>query len=128
MDTVAKVWNVEKGAEIATLKGHTAEVIAVQFSNHGKTGDHVDGRTLLTGSFDHTACLWDVTSALRIQRFVGHTAEVAAATCSFNGNLIATASMDRTVKVSSPLSLTYFSNYVRQLVGNLQLLVKIIIV
>ncbi len=101
MDTVAKVWDLETGKEKATLSGHTAEVIALQFTNQSGFGVGGSDNILLTGSFDHSASLWDIRSASRVGHLVGHTAEVAAATCSFDGNLVATASMDKTVRVSS---------------------------
>ncbi|NWV33840.1 DAW1 factor, partial [Grantiella picta] len=52
MDTTAKLWDIEKGEEVATLSGHSAEIIAVSFNT---TGDRI-----ITGSFDHTVAIWDV--------------------------------------------------------------------
>ncbi|NXQ18622.1 DAW1 factor, partial [Peucedramus taeniatus] len=52
MDTTAKLWDVEKGEEVATLNGHSAEIIALSFNT---TGDRI-----ITGSFDHTVAVWDV--------------------------------------------------------------------
>lgn len=39
------------GQETGTLKGHTGEVIAVNFDN--------TGNQLITGSFDGTVSVWD---------------------------------------------------------------------
>ncbi|NWX27326.1 DAW1 factor, partial [Notiomystis cincta] len=52
MDTTAKLWDLEKGEEVATLNGHSAEIIALSFNT---TGDRI-----ITGSFDHTVAVWDV--------------------------------------------------------------------
>ncbi|NXA68971.1 DAW1 factor, partial [Mohoua ochrocephala] len=52
MDTTAKLWDLEKGEEVATLSGHSAEIIALSFNT---TGDRI-----ITGSFDHTVAVWDV--------------------------------------------------------------------
>ncbi|KAF1436880.1 Dynein assembly factor with WDR repeat domains 1, partial [Pygoscelis papua] len=52
MDTTAKLWDIEKGEEIVTLSGHSAEIIALSFNT---TGDRI-----ITGSFDHTVAVWDV--------------------------------------------------------------------
>ncbi|NWU45915.1 DAW1 factor, partial [Hylia prasina] len=52
MDTTAKLWDLEKGEEVATLNGHSAEIIALSFNT---TGDRI-----ITGSFDHTVVVWDV--------------------------------------------------------------------
>jgi dynein assembly factor with WDR repeat domains 1 len=43
------------GQEVATLHGHTGEVIALQFSN--------DGNQIITGSFDHSISIWDTRTA-----------------------------------------------------------------
>lgn len=47
MDHTAKVWDIEKGAEIYTLKGHHAEIVSLSYNT--------DGDKILTASFDHTA-------------------------------------------------------------------------
>ncbi|NXX31097.1 DAW1 factor, partial [Nicator chloris] len=52
MDTTAKLWDLEKGEEVATLNGHSAEIITLSFNT---TGDRI-----ITGSFDHTVAVWDV--------------------------------------------------------------------
>ncbi|NXC52798.1 DAW1 factor, partial [Aleadryas rufinucha] len=52
MDTTAKLWDLEKGEEVATLSGHSAEIITLSFNT---TGDKI-----ITGSFDHTVAVWDV--------------------------------------------------------------------
>ncbi|NXQ25891.1 DAW1 factor, partial [Alaudala cheleensis] len=52
MDTTAKLWELEKGEEVATLNGHSAEIIVLSFNT---TGDRI-----ITGSFDHTVAVWDV--------------------------------------------------------------------
>ncbi|NXS48712.1 DAW1 factor, partial [Balaeniceps rex] len=52
MDTTAKLWDIEKGEEIVTLSGHSAEIIALSFNT---TGDRI-----ITGSFDHTVAVWDI--------------------------------------------------------------------
>ncbi|NXV99897.1 DAW1 factor, partial [Fregetta grallaria] len=52
MDTTAKLWDIEKGEEIVTLSGHSAEIIALSFNT---SGDRI-----ITGSFDHTVAVWDV--------------------------------------------------------------------
>lgn len=54
MDGTARIFHIESGQELQTLKHHGAEVINCQFSR--------DGNLLLTGSFDRTASIWDVRS------------------------------------------------------------------
>jgi WD40 repeat protein len=52
LDSTIKLWDVKAGKETATLKGHTNGVIGVTFSP--------DGKTLASGSGDHTIKLWDI--------------------------------------------------------------------
>ena len=54
MDNTAKLWDVETGKELVTLKvyfnkfqGHSGEIISLNFS--------AEGDKVITGSFDNTA-------------------------------------------------------------------------
>lgn len=110
MDTLAKLWDVETGAELANLSGHTGEIIAIQFAPNGVgsldpytsgvTGT-LTGPILLTGSFDHTVCLWDIRTGHRVFQFNGHSAEISAAVFNYNTTLVASSSMDKTVRVNN---------------------------
>ena len=49
-----ELWDVQTGAPIAKLKGHTYHVNSIAFSP--------DGKTLASGSGDGTVLLWDFAS------------------------------------------------------------------
>jgi WD40 repeat protein len=51
---MARIWDTKTGMLVATLKGHTAPVMAVGFAD--------GGRYLITGSQDKKLFLWDVAS------------------------------------------------------------------
>ena len=51
-DRIAKVWDIEADREYLTLRGHNRVLLSLAFSP--------DGKTLATGSEDHTARLWQV--------------------------------------------------------------------
>lgn len=53
-DKTSKIWNVETGQCLATLWGHTREVVCAQFSPEN---DYI-----ATASMDHTARIYDVNT------------------------------------------------------------------
>jgi dynein assembly factor with WDR repeat domains 1 len=69
MDGTAKIWDVETGQEIYTLKGHKAEIVSLQFNS--------DGDAILTGSFDTTAKIWDVNNGVCTQTLADHSSELS---------------------------------------------------
>lgn len=71
---------------LSVLAGHGNTVLAVKFSP--------DGRTVMTGSYDHTAILWDVSDPAKPRRLTtltGHTYKVGAVAFSADGKTVATA-------------------------------------
>jgi geranylgeranyl transferase type-2 subunit beta len=88
-DGLARLFDLQSGRELVTLKGHTDVVAAVQ----------VRGRVVATGSYDHTAALWDATSGRLLHRLTGHRGPVLAVAFSPDQRTLATGSMDGTVKL-----------------------------
>jgi hypothetical protein len=60
-----KIWNLNTGAEVGRLTGHTDLVASVAFSP--------DGRQVLSGSFDKTMRLWDLATQQEIRSFQGRS-------------------------------------------------------
>jgi WD40 repeat protein len=80
------VWDAVTGERIATLKGHTDDVIAVRYS--------ANGRYIASGGIDNSLILWDAISGDLLRRFTDHTDYVRDVAFSPDGRLIASASWD----------------------------------
>jgi serine/threonine protein kinase len=67
-----------------TLRGHTDAVISVTWSP--------DGKTLASGSWDHTIILWDMGSGTKLRTLEGHTSTVYTVAWSPDGKMLASGS------------------------------------
>ena len=67
-DKSVKLWDVTSGSLVATMDGHTEQVVSVAFSP--------DGHMLASGSRDKTIKLWDVAGDKVITTLKGHTGDV----------------------------------------------------
>jgi len=87
----AEIWDVRAHRRVATLAGHTGQVVAVAYSR--------DGRDVATGSTDGTARVWDARSGQPLLVLHGHTATVDAVEFTPDNRRLVTASADGTVRV-----------------------------
>jgi WD40 repeat protein len=89
-DKTVRLWSAD-GSLLRTLKGHRDRVWTLAFAT--------DSATLASGSWDGTLRLWKVRNNITTP-LLGHSATLLAATYSRpDGQLIATASDDHTVKL-----------------------------
>lgn len=96
VDRTVKIWSVDSGTCLGTLKGHGGCVSSAVFST--------DGTWVLTGSEDFTAKLWSTADWHCIRTFMGHTDFVNSAALSTDGMWALTASKDKTAKIWSTSS------------------------
>lgn len=89
-DGTAKVWDLESGEELVTLRGHDDLVSQVAVSR--------DGTRVATTSDDGTAKLWDLATGRELLTLSGHDLLFAVA-FGPDGRLLATTSPDGTVAV-----------------------------
>ncbi len=90
-DNFIKLWNMETGREIRTLKGHKSWVNSVVFSPNGKM--------LASGSRDCTVKLWNIETGQEIRILKGHKSGVNSVSFSQSGKILASGSSDNTIKL-----------------------------
>ncbi|KAL9087553.1 MAG: hypothetical protein Q9159_003569 [Coniocarpon cinnabarinum] len=86
-DGTIKVWNIDSGQELHTLRGHTDGIRCLGFQ----------GNKLASGSLDRTIKMWDLETGGELYTLPGHTAGVIG--LHFEGQYLASASADHTIKV-----------------------------
>jgi WD40 repeat protein len=85
---VITIWDLTTGKEVATLRGHSADVTSLAFSPNSSM--------LASGSDDNTAIIWDVPNARERTRLRGPTGPIVGVAFSPDGHLI-TRSTDGTI-------------------------------
>ena len=87
-----EVWDVDKQVKVLETKGrHAFPVMALDCS--------LDGRWILSGSYDNTAKVWDAKTGEEVHTLSGHSGNVGGVAFSPDGGRIATSSADGTIKL-----------------------------
>ncbi len=90
LDGVIREFDLASGALVRSTNAHgTVKALAISRN----------GRWLLSGGSDKTAILWDALKGKRVREFARHSDEVHFAALSASGDVAATGSKDRFVKV-----------------------------
>jgi WD40 repeat protein/DNA-binding SARP family transcriptional activator len=87
---IATIWDVQNGDEVATLAGHTGQVIDTAFSP--------DGSSVATASSDGTVRVWDAESGSQTL-VLRHGDVVGAVAFSPDGSKLASVSADGTARI-----------------------------
>jgi WD40 repeat protein len=90
-DSTVRVWDLEKGSQALTMRGHTNPVYGVSYSP--------DGSKIASAGDDETARVWDAESGAFLFTLAGHTEAVFRTAFNPDGTRVATASLDGTAKV-----------------------------
>lgn len=80
------LWSALNGSCLRIFHGHTAEVVATEFSH--------SNNLLVSTSMDATARIFDIEIGLEIQSYERHSGAVIAAHFNKNENLLLTGSFD----------------------------------
>lgn len=92
-DAVVRVWDVQTKSEVRGLRGHTDWVTSVAFGPGGRFLASVASEK------DNTLRIFDLPPLDTASAAGGHILAVNAVAVSPNGKLVATASVDQTIKV-----------------------------
>ena len=86
-DTTIKIWDIETGEELHTLRGHESGIRALQF----------DDTKLISGSIDRTLKIWNWRTGECISTLTGHIGGVIS--LHFDSTILVSGSVDKTIKV-----------------------------
>jgi WD40 repeat protein len=89
-DFTVRLWDVQSGELVQTLRGHQATVEQARFSS--------DGQSIVTASLDRTARVWNVTSG-QLLNTLKQEREVSSASFSPDGQSIVTAGWDGVARI-----------------------------
>ena len=91
VDQSVKLWDVESGLELRTLRGHSTAVQTLAFSP--------DGRLLASGATDAAIHFWEVSSGRIVRTLQGHELTVTSLAFSADGRTLVSGGMDQTIRV-----------------------------
>lgn len=90
-DRLIKLWDVETGKELRTLKDHSDSVYGIAFSP--------DGKLLASAAADRAVKVWDVATGKRLYTLSDATDWVYAVAWSPDGKHLAATGVDRSIRV-----------------------------
>jgi WD40 repeat protein len=92
-ETTVKIWDVQTGRELHTLRGHSGEVYTLAFS------PDAESRWVASAGEDSSIKIWESHAGKLVRSFRGHTGLVSSLAFSPDGRRLVSGSRDKTVKV-----------------------------
>jgi WD40 repeat protein/uncharacterized caspase-like protein len=86
-----KIYELQTGNLVRTIKAHEDGITAMAFSP--------DGKIIATGSADKMIKLWNAESGAELRTLAGHTAKITTLAFRYDGKVLASGSDDKTIKV-----------------------------
>src|SRR5207248_8896537 len=92
-ENTVKIWDVQTGKELHTLRGHNGDVYTVAFSPDR------EGRWVASAGVDSSVKVWDSRTGKMLRNFRGHTGLVTSVAFIPDGTRLVSGSRDHTVKL-----------------------------
>ncbi len=89
-DNTIGIWDLDNQNLLRTISGHSWSVSSLVFQSNSE---------LISGSWDKTVKIWQVNTGELQTVLTGHTDSVCAVASSFDGEIIVSASKDKTLKI-----------------------------
>jgi WD40 repeat protein len=90
-DGIIKVWNLQTGIELFTLKGHTQAVTGLTVTPNNKL--------LVSASLDKTLKIWELKTGQELFTCKGHTKKIMTVSVTPDGKWAISGSQDKTLKI-----------------------------
>jgi WD40 repeat protein len=86
-----ELWDLATGSELRAFTGHSNLVTSIAIA--------VDGKTAVSGSWDHTLKLWNLATGREIHTLTGHSDNVTSIAIAPDGKTALSSSSDETMKL-----------------------------
>jgi WD40 repeat protein len=99
-DNALRLWDLESGQTLRTLKGHTECVTAVAITPDGRRAVSASGNLVSDQALENkTLRLWDLESGRTLRTLKGHTSKVKAVAVTPDGCRAVSGSDDKTLRL-----------------------------
>ena len=114
-DKIVRLWDVERGRVVLSLKGHEEWVLAVAPSPDGKLAYSTSGGpTPWEDGIDSAVRVWDLKTGQQVGKLEGHKGRVPGLAVSPDGRRLLTSGADRTVILWDSIS----RQFIREMSGH----------
>lgn len=88
------LWNISSAKFIKTYTGHANSQYSVS-----SAFSVTNGKRIVSGSEDNCVYMWELNSRKLLQKLEGHTEPVMSVACHPTENLIASGSLDKSIRI-----------------------------
>lgn len=93
VDYTVRIWSLDEGKEVRSLKGHTNSIVSLAVSAYG--------HYIISGSCDHSMKIWSFEENKELYTLTGHNGFISSVVLSADERYIVSGSSDQTVKIWS---------------------------